>query len=307
MNKDKSWQEFEELVAVIEKQLAPKGAIVKSPDRIIDKITGRKREVDASIRFQIGSVPILITIECRKRKKVQDDTWLEQLATKKEKIGAQQTIAVSSTSFTQSAIETAKNYGIELRRISDINDTTITGWVEKIIIEKLKIYDQVINWSLEIESDFPEVTFIPEISKAIDEKGDNASIIFRTEDNAGVSINGLIENIYLWQSEGKLGQDSYVGLAGTHQSVTRRITVNFSSNQFYTYTMHGKAEVLGVTIDINTEIKREPVHLSKVYQYSDMNKEITQVAVGKFTTSSSSNKKIYVQPSPSKDEKISKE
>jgi Restriction endonuclease len=131
-----SWRKFEQLVARIEHLLAPKGAVVKSPDYIPDLVTGQKREVDASIRFQIGSVPILITIECRERAGIQDDTWIEQLATKREKIGAAKTIAVSATGFTKPATKSAQHYGIELRHIDDITDSEIAKqWVESIVIE----------------------------------------------------------------------------------------------------------------------------------------------------------------------------
>ena len=40
------WREFERLVAGLEKQLAPRGAQIKSPDRIRDLVTERMREVD---------------------------------------------------------------------------------------------------------------------------------------------------------------------------------------------------------------------------------------------------------------------
>ncbi len=63
----KDWREFEKRVARIEAALAPSGAVVKSPDRVRDLVTGSYREVDASIRYKVGTVPVLITIECRKR------------------------------------------------------------------------------------------------------------------------------------------------------------------------------------------------------------------------------------------------
>jgi hypothetical protein len=47
------------LVSRIEGILGPDGASVTSPDHIPDKVTGKLREVDASVRFQIGSIPIL--------------------------------------------------------------------------------------------------------------------------------------------------------------------------------------------------------------------------------------------------------
>ena len=115
---DMSWREFEQLVARIETQLAPKGVTVRSPDKIQDKVTGQMREVDASIRYQIGSAPILITIECRERSAVQDDTWIEQLIMKRQKLGAQQTIAVSSSGFSGPAIESAQqNMGLNSGRL----------------------------------------------------------------------------------------------------------------------------------------------------------------------------------------------
>lgn len=76
MSNDPKWREFEKLTALIEQHLGPQGAIVRSPDYITDKITGEQREVDASVRYQVGSVPILITIECRDRTSVQDVTWI---------------------------------------------------------------------------------------------------------------------------------------------------------------------------------------------------------------------------------------
>ncbi len=96
---DSEWREFERLVARIEADAGPRGLRIKSPDYIRCRTTGRLREVDASIRTQIGTVEVLVTIECRRRSKVQDVTWIEQLATKKDTIGASHTIAVSASGF----------------------------------------------------------------------------------------------------------------------------------------------------------------------------------------------------------------
>lgn len=126
--KHPDWKDFERLVAAIEKRAAPRNATVKSPDRIRDILTDRLREVDASIRFAVGSATILITIECRLRSRVADDTWIEQLATKREKLGAAKTIAVSATGFTQPAILTAAQHGIELRKLETIQPEDIDSW-----------------------------------------------------------------------------------------------------------------------------------------------------------------------------------
>ena len=128
MKKTADWREFEALVARIERAAAPFGAIVKSPDRIRDLTTGRLREVDASIRSKVGTTDVLITVECRRRNRRDDDTWIEQLATKRQKLGAAKTIAVSAAGFTAPAIETAKRVGIETRVLAQVSASDIEGW-----------------------------------------------------------------------------------------------------------------------------------------------------------------------------------
>jgi hypothetical protein len=128
MTSPKEARAFERLVALIEHEAAPRDATVTTPDRIRDLVTGRMREVDAAIRFKVGSAEVLITVECRMRKRAADDTWIEQLATKRLRIGAAKTIAVSSTRFTRSAIESAKHHGIELRELSRVEPEHIQSW-----------------------------------------------------------------------------------------------------------------------------------------------------------------------------------
>ncbi len=117
---DPQWRKFEQLIARIEADAGPQGFAVKSPDRVRCKLTGRLREVDATIRTKAGTAELLITIECRRRTKVQDVTWLEQLATKRSSIGADHTIAVSHSGFSSEATAVARRLGITLRRIEDV-------------------------------------------------------------------------------------------------------------------------------------------------------------------------------------------
>jgi hypothetical protein len=125
--KSSEWREFEQLVSRIEADSASDGMKIVCPDRIRCRTTGRFREVDASIRTQVGTTDVLITIECRKRSRKQDVTWIEQLATKKLAIGADRTIAVSATGFSPDAEAIARRHGIDLRRLSDISATQINA------------------------------------------------------------------------------------------------------------------------------------------------------------------------------------
>lgn len=118
---DPEWREFERLIARIETDARDSGVIVTSPDHIRCTLTGALREVDASIRQVVGSVSRLITIECRKRRGRQDVTWIEQLATKRQLIGADKTIAVSASGFSAAAHQVAAAHQIELKATKDLS------------------------------------------------------------------------------------------------------------------------------------------------------------------------------------------
>lgn len=126
------WREFEKLVLLLERHLMTHGAEIRSPDYITDKVTGGLREVDISIRYQVDSAPILITIECRNQESLQDVTWIEQLVTKRNDIGALATIAVSSKGFTKPAIKKARFYNIETRLLKEISEDTVKAWANKL-------------------------------------------------------------------------------------------------------------------------------------------------------------------------------
>jgi hypothetical protein len=128
--KDKSWRAFEKMVARIEEALAPAGAVVKSPDRILDSSSGTLREVDASIRFAFGTSSFLIILECRERVRVQDVQWIEQLAIKKQHTGANHCIAVTSSRFSRAAVKKAEVLAIELRRIEEVTAESLRAPVE---------------------------------------------------------------------------------------------------------------------------------------------------------------------------------
>lgn len=188
----KKWREFEKLVSRVEKLLSPQGAIVRSPDRLKDKVTGQAREVDASIRYVVGSVNVLITIECRDRKAISDDTWIEQLATKKQKIGASHTIAVSSTNFTESAIKSAQLYGIELRVIRSITNKDILSWLGRIrIINEIgKVGFEGIQ--VKVYGDSDDTQLATDVLEAIEKDKLQAMIFYSEGDDKKVSIADLL-------------------------------------------------------------------------------------------------------------------
>ena len=151
----KAHREFEILVARIESALAPAGAVVKSPDYVLDNFTGEQREIDATIRYGVGSVRLLITVECRDRARVEDVTWIEQLAMKQKHIGAAHTVAVSSTGFSAPALKAAKLHGISTRQVEDVSSAEILAWVDTLEVDEVSTDCVLGRIHLEYDGTYP--------------------------------------------------------------------------------------------------------------------------------------------------------
>lgn len=123
--KNSSWRRFELQLAEIEAALSGTSAKIKSPDHLPDVDTGEMREVDATMRFEIGSTSIIVGFECRKRKTPQDVIWVEQLASKRQSLKLDKLIAVSASGFTSAFKAKANRMGIEYRQISEMKEAAL--------------------------------------------------------------------------------------------------------------------------------------------------------------------------------------
>jgi len=148
-SKMRKGRELELLLKRIQEFKIP-GAIIKSPEYVIDVDTGTKREVDVSIRQEKGNSETFIAIECRDRGSVQDIQWVEQLITKKESIQADALIAVTSSDFTRPAQIKASKRGVILKKISSDVPDEIKRILNEIIIEFKFVQPRIYKVDIEI-------------------------------------------------------------------------------------------------------------------------------------------------------------
>lgn len=120
---------LEAMVADLEKTLAGSGVSIVVRDRVRDRVTGRLREVDVSLRSHLGSRDILVIVECRDRGRRDDVTWIEQLAEKRRSLGASRAVAVSVAGFTKPARVKAAAVGIEVRVMKSLSRSEFLGWL----------------------------------------------------------------------------------------------------------------------------------------------------------------------------------
>src|SRR4051794_19530866 len=105
-------RDLELLVAHLEKHLGNTGIQVTSPDYIVGWRSKSRREADVALRTKIGSSSVLVIVECRDRDDTEDVTWVEQLASKRDDVGAAKAVAVSAEGFTKGAKNMASTYDI---------------------------------------------------------------------------------------------------------------------------------------------------------------------------------------------------
>jgi hypothetical protein len=267
------WRQFEQLVARIEETLAPKGAVVTSPDRIRDLLTGKLREVDASIRFDVGSTPILITVECRKRRNVQDDTWIEQLASKREKIGAAKTIAVSAAGFSDSATRTAKFYGIELRRLEDrIGEEIVQQFLAGFKISLIVTEYQTRTVAFELEGGAPLAPqdFGEDLAAGIKNDGLTAVLAKEAWSGLPVTVNNIMRRV----------DDSKIPDTGV--PVTVQAVLTFAPGTVTVSTKHGPRLLQKIEVVADFTRRVVPAPATSLYEYATLEKSIqhTIEAVG---------------------------
>ena len=99
---------------------------VTSPAFLYDPFSERKREIDVLIEFSDNdNINRKLAIECRKRGKIQDVTWIEQLQQKKEDLSLDYILATTTTDFSKSAINKAKKHGVIIERAEAFNINSV--------------------------------------------------------------------------------------------------------------------------------------------------------------------------------------
>ena len=141
---------LELLVKGLEQLLAETPVEIRSPDYIMGRLSGQRREVDVSLRSRVGSVDVLVIIECRDRGKAQGVTWIEQLASKREDVGADKAVAVSAAGFTPGAQNLARSEQVELRSFEELSADVVFDWLHAEVVEHRSRHVDAINVSVDL-------------------------------------------------------------------------------------------------------------------------------------------------------------
>lgn len=259
-------KDFELLIKMLEEVMLPQGALIKSPDYIVDKITGQKREVDISIKMDLGSTPILIIIECRDRNDTEGTTWIEQLRTKTNDLNANKVIAVSSYGFSAPAIEKGRHYGIETRTYKELSHDDIKSWfLPNHMLKQNKIF-QIIKAKI-IFLDIKSLD-----NDIINNRTVSDDFIIRPSDRRKVNLNSIFsfiaEHENLWENIPVDKDFQVYNFNANYDNPQSRFEIEHKS-EFHT--------IIQIQFSVNMKIETQIIPISKISSYENSEGPITQI------------------------------
>lgn len=144
-------RDFELLVKRIKEHQSP-DARISSPEFVDDVDTGQPREVDIGVRVPRNGDERFIAIECRDRTAQQSVEWIEQLISKKESIGADALIAITSSRFSKPARIKALKHGIILAEMSQRLPEELSELAKSFFIKLEYLAPEILSIDLQLPS-----------------------------------------------------------------------------------------------------------------------------------------------------------
>jgi hypothetical protein len=230
---------------------------ITSPEYIVGRNSESRREVDVALRAKIGSSNVLVIVECRDRDDAEDVTWVEQLATKRDDVGADKAVAVSAAGFTAGAKNMAAAKGIPLRTIQQVDLSEVLLWFpfQTVVLDMLA-------WTLHDVA----ITVGPDARGSLDSVlGPMDKVLFRAKHDGTWAP--------LWQHlwNDLPGPRIYEGVPQDGTRVRRIVNVPFPEEQlrYQIESSAGLIDIMQITIVADIWIERKQIPLALVQSYAD--------------------------------------
>jgi len=147
----KRTNEFQQLIFLIRSALAD-GAIVTESKLLRHRLTRKLREVDICIKGDVGGYAVTISIECQKRGRLADVSWVEAMLKKHQHLPTNQLILVSYSGYSSQAVALASAEGAVALTFEEIDKTdfqallgeTSSLWVKTLTMTIEKVVVQVV-------------------------------------------------------------------------------------------------------------------------------------------------------------------
>jgi len=113
------WKRFERLIHQIHEQYAITNANITLDDRIEGQDSKTFRQIDISIRTQIGPYSILIAVECKDHAQPLDVGDVGGFAALRNDVRANKGVMIATGGFTPAAVELARTLSLDTHTYLD--------------------------------------------------------------------------------------------------------------------------------------------------------------------------------------------
>lgn len=130
MTKRNDGKDLEHLVRMVEGINLPPGFTIESNRRVYDENGSQLAELDILVTGKHGTVMTRTLYECRNRPSdgKQDGNWINSLGGKRDGLGYDTAVAVSTTGFSDSALFFAQKNNVRLRSVEALTPDELIGF-----------------------------------------------------------------------------------------------------------------------------------------------------------------------------------
>jgi hypothetical protein len=269
-------KQLEALVAFVEETLLPQGFEVRTNQRIYNDEGTQIAEFDVEVRGKIGTTSIAWLIECRDRpgSGPAPGSWIEQLVGRRTRFGFNKITAVSTTGFSEGAVEFAHVQGIELREVSALTPEAFSSWLELGQISQLERRANLENARVLLSPETPQ-ELQDAVLKVLSGAAGSSEVLRSNKTGQTVSVNGA----FLGAIE---SQNLFDGVEPNSKAHSVQLHVQYvaDDDHFVIDTELGPVRVeaivfSGELVVIETLV---PISVSSEYRNADTGEVISQVA-----------------------------
>ena len=151
-NQREKWRRYEDLVARIQRELAPLGAEITQDERIVGVFSEVQRQIDVAVRITVDGRQLLTVIDAKDRARPIDVKAVEEFMGLVEDVEANKGILVASNGFSAASRRRARAAGIDLFSSVDVEST---DWPTYLSFPCVVIFcSPLVSFSLEFGVDF---------------------------------------------------------------------------------------------------------------------------------------------------------
>lgn len=224
---------LERIVKLIQETLKDSSNTIIKSNFKIENISGRKREIDIYIESKINEFVIKIAIECKEYKTAVSVEKIEAFESKCQRIpGINKKVFVSQNGYQKDAVNAAKDFGIEIYDIKNIDAEIVLSWLP---VKQLELRFEILNYTLSIESlEFAGKNYVSE------------NKIYFSKANP-IDITQFVTSIIIENKQELLGINLLKFMQNSKEEVNKRIKSNFELDLEDAYVINEKNQKIVIT------------------------------------------------------------